>query len=487
MLTGEPMPVAKAPGDKVTAGTINGSGSFVMRAERVGSDTLLAQIVALVAKAQRSRAPIQSLADRVSTWFVPAVAVIAAVTFLVWWIAASAPALGLVNAVAVLIIACPCALGLATPLAVMVGTGRGARSGILVRNAEALQLFERVDTLAIDKTGTLTEGRPRIVAVQVEPGFTDDEVLGLAASVERASEHPLAAAVIEAARARGLAAGDARDFRSVAGQGVAAIVAGRSVAIGNRQWLRSAGVAVRDGPVDEHAAVAGQTLILIAIDGKQAGGLVLADPMKPNAAKTVAALREAGLRVVMLTGDRRDAAAAVARAVAITEFAAELSPQDKAEAVRRLAGEGRIVAMAGDGVNDAPALAAAAVGIAMGTGADVALESAAITLLQRRSRRHPARAPSEPRDDAQHPREPVPRLRLQRARGADRGGRALSGDGSSAQSDDRQRRDERELARRRRQRLEARARAALTTRRPAASPAARGRTVRASCSWRRCA
>ena len=382
MLTGEPMPVAKAAGDKVTAGTINGSGSFVMRAERVGSDTLLAQIVALVAKAQRSRAPIQSLADRVSTWFVPAVAVIAALTFLAWWIAASAPALGLVNAVAVLIIACPCALGLATPLAVMVGTGRGARSGILVRNAEALQLFERVDTLAIDKTGTLTEGRPRIVSIHAEPGFAEDELLGLAASVERASEHPLAAAVIEAAHARGLAVADARDFRSVAGQGVAAIVAGRSVAVGNRQWLQAVDVAVRDAPMDEHAAVAGQTFILVAIDGKQAGSLALADPVKPNAAATVAALREAGLRVVMLTGDRRDASAAVARAVAITEFDAELSPRDKAEAVRRLAGEGRIVAMAGDGVNDAPALAAAAVGIAMGTGADVALESAAITLLR---------------------------------------------------------------------------------------------------------
>ena len=379
MLTGEAMPVGKAPDDTVTAGTINGSGSFVLRAERVGSDTLLAQIVALVAAAQRSRAPIQSLADRVSAWFVPTVALIAILTFLVWWLAASAPALGLVNAVAVLIIACPCALGLATPMAVMVGTGRGARSGILVRNAEALQLFERVDTLAIDKTGTLTEGKPRLVAIHAEPGFTEDEMLGFAAAVERASEHPLAAAVTAAARARGLAIAEAHDFRSVAGEGVAAVVAGRNVRVGNRRFLQAAGVAAGDDQAAEQAA---QTVIMVAIDGKQAGFLAHADPVKPNAAATVAALREAGLRLVMLTGDRRGAAAAVARAVAIADFAAELSPQQKAEAVRRLAAEGHTVAMAGDGVNDAPALAAAAVGIAMGTGADVALESAAITLLR---------------------------------------------------------------------------------------------------------
>jgi Cu+-exporting ATPase len=376
LLTGEAMPVAKGPGDTVTAGTINGSGSFVMRAQRVGSDTLLAQIVALVASAQRSRAPIQSLADRVSAWFVPAVAVVAVVTFLVWWLAAAAPALGLVNAVAVLIIACPCALGLATPMAVMVGTGRGARSGILVRNAEALQLFERVDTLAFDKTGTLTEGKPRLVAIDAEPGFTEDEVLGLAAAVERGSEHPLAAALIAAAGARGLVLAEARDFRSVAGEGVAALVAGRNVAVGNRRFLQSAGVTVRD------IAAEGQTVILVAIDGKLAGFLALADPVKPNAAATVAALKAAGLRLVMLTGDRREAAEAVACALALDDYVAELSPQQKAETVRRLAAEGRTVAMAGDGVNDAPALAAASVGIAMGTGADVALESAAITLLR---------------------------------------------------------------------------------------------------------
>ncbi len=370
MLTGEAMPVVKKNGDKVVAGTLNGSGSFAMRAERVGSATLLAQIVALVAAAQRTRAPIQSLADSVSAWFVPAVAAIAAVTFIAWWVVAGSPALGLVNAVAVLIIACPCALGLATPLAVMVGTGRGARAGILVRNAEALQLLERVDVLAFDKTGTLTEGRPRLVAISAAPGFSEDEVLALAAAVERGSEHPLAAAMIEAARARGLVLAEAHDFRSVAGEGVAANVAGRSVLVGNRRYLEAAGVVAEDGAV------------LVAVGAKYAGSLTLADPVKANAAATAAALRAAGLRLVMLTGDRREAAAEVARAVGIDEFHAELSPQQKAEAVRRLAAEGRKVAMAGDGVNDAPALAVASVGIARGTGADVALESAGVTLLK---------------------------------------------------------------------------------------------------------
>ncbi|HXQ49602.1 MAG TPA: heavy metal translocating P-type ATPase [Stellaceae bacterium] len=378
MLTGEPMPVEKAPGDSVAAGTLNGSGSFVMRAERVGRDTKLAQIVALVAAAQRSRAPIQSLADRVSAWFVPAVAAVACVTFAAWWLAAGAPSTGLVNAVAVLIIACPCALGLATPMAVMVGTGRGARAGVLVRNAEALQRLEKVDTLAIDKTGTLTEGKPRVVAVRAAAGFGEDELLRLAASVERASEHPLAAAIAAAAALRGLALAEARDFRSVAGEGASATVEGRKVAVGNRRFLQSLGVA----PGADERDQAGHTLVLVAIDARHAGTIALADPVKPTAAASLAALVADGLRVVMLTGDRREAAEAVAGALGIAEVSAELSPQGKADAVKHLAGEGRSVAMAGDGVNDAPALALASVGIAMGTGADVALESAAVTLLK---------------------------------------------------------------------------------------------------------
>jgi P-type Cu+ transporter len=377
MLTGEPMPVAKAAGDTVAAGTINGSGSFVMRAERVGRDTLLAQIVALVASAQRSRAPIQSLADKVSAWFVPAVVAMACATFIAWWLA-GVPALGFVNAVAVLIIACPCALGLATPIAVMVGTGRGARAGVLVRNAEALQRLERVDTLAIDKTGTLTEGRPRVVAVHAEAGFGENELLRVAASVERGSEHPLGAAVIAAAAARGLALAPSSDFSSVAGEGVAATVEGRRVAIGNRRFLQALGAA----PGAEARDEAGRTIVLIAIDARHAGTIALADPIKATAAAALAALVADGLRVVMLTGDGSAAAAAVAGALGIGEVSAGLSPQGKEDAIKRLAAAGRRVAMAGDGVNDAPALACADVGIAMGTGADVALESAAVTLLK---------------------------------------------------------------------------------------------------------
>ena len=382
MLTGEAMPVAKGPGDRVTGGTLNASGSFVMRAERVGSATLLAQIVALVAAAQRSRAPIQTIADRVSAWFVPAVAAIAALTFMVWALI-GAPGLGLVNAVAVLIIACPCALGLATPMAIMVGTGRGARAGVLVREADALQRLEQVDTLCIDKTGTLTEGKPRVETVVAAPGFDENNMLRLAAAVERASEHPLAAAIIAAAEARGLAIATAQGFASSTGKGVAASVEGRQVAVGTASFLAASGAAPDAlGPRVEALRASGETVIFVAIDGKAAGLLGLADPIKSSAAATLAALRAEGLRIVMLTGDGASTAAAVARTLGLDEFAAELLPELKADAVRRLMQQGRTVAMAGDGVNDAPALAAAAVGIAMGTGADVALESAAITLLK---------------------------------------------------------------------------------------------------------
>jgi len=376
MLTGEAIPVAKAKGDAVTGGTLNGTGSFLMRAERVGRDSLMAQIVSLVATAQRSRAPIQTLADRVSAWFVPLVIAVAAVTFVAWTIAGAMP-LGLVNAVAVLIIACPCALGLATPMAVMVGTGRGAQAGVLVRDADALQRLERVDTLCIDKTGTLTEGKPRLVGVRAAGGSDEDSVVRAAASLECASEHALAAPIVAAASARGLALGEVKDFRAVPGRGVRGILDGRRILVGNRDFLGAESIAV--GDLD---AEPGHSIVLVAIDGVFAGSLALADPIKPSAAEAVRALSAAGLRVVMLTGDRQEAADAVAGALGIAEHAAGLSPQGKAEWVTRLSREGRSVAMAGDGVNDAPALAAADVGIAMGTGADVALESAAVTLLK---------------------------------------------------------------------------------------------------------
>jgi P-type Cu+ transporter len=375
MLTGEATPIAKAKGDIVAGGTINGSGSFLMRAERIGSDSLLAQIVALVAKAQRSRAPIQTLADRVSSWFVPAVVAAALVTFTAWAIAGASP-LGLVNAVSVLIIACPCALGLATPMAVRVGAGRGARAGVLVRDAEALQRLEGVDTLCIDKTGTLTEGRPRVVFVHGAEGYDSDTILRLAASVERASEHPLSEAIVAAASTRGLALVEPEDFGSVPGRGIRALADGHRVLVGNSEFLAAEGIVV--GDVHDEAD---HTLVLIAIDGRFAGSLGLTDPIKATAADALRALRSAGMRIVILSGDRQQTVAAVARSLGIEEFAAALSPGDKADRVARLAREGRSVAMAGDGVNDAPALAAAAVGIAMGTGADVALESASVTLL----------------------------------------------------------------------------------------------------------
>jgi Cu+-exporting ATPase len=388
MLTGEPLPVEKEAGTRVSGGTLNGNGSLVIRAERVGAETLLAGIVRLVAQAQRSRAPIQRLADRFAAWFVPGVVLAAALTFVAWGLAGPAPRLAhaLVNAVAVLIIACPCALGLATPMSIMVGTGRGARAGVLVRNAEALETLARVDTLVIDKTGTLTEGRPRLVEILPLGGLGRNEILGLAASLERASEHPLAAAIIGEARARGIDLKPVQDFRAVTGKGVTGRVDGRSVALGNDEMLAEAGVHSSD--LEELAAGAealrnqGQTVMLAAVDGRRAGLFAVADSVKPTTPEALRLLRDEGLRVVMVTGDNPTTAEAVARELGITAFEAGVLPERKIEAVRRLQAEGRVVAMAGDGINDAPALAQADVGIAMGTGADVAMESAGITLVK---------------------------------------------------------------------------------------------------------
>jgi Cu+-exporting ATPase len=383
LVTGEPIPVAKEPGSAVTGATLNGTGSFVMRAQRVGEATLLARIVRMVGEAQRSRAPIQRLADRVAAWFVPAVVIAAAGTFTVWAAAGPEPRLAhaLVNAVAVLIIACPCALGLATPMSIMVGTGRGASAGVLVRNAEALELMERVDTLLVDKTGTLTEGKPKVAAVRAAAGFSEEQVLGAAAAIERASEHPLAHAILEEARRRGIQAGPVAAFRSITGKGVAGETDGRPVVVGNAALMRDQGIQGDLAEADRLRAQ-GQTAMLVAIGGRLAGVVGVADPIKPSAAEALRALRDQGIRVVMLTGDGRDTARAVAEELSIEEFEAEVLPDRKIEVVRRLRSEGRIVAMAGDGINDAPALAAAHVGIAMGTGADVAMESADVTLLR---------------------------------------------------------------------------------------------------------
>jgi Cu+-exporting ATPase len=385
MLTGEPLPVEKRPGDAVTGATLNTTGGFVMRAERVGSDTLLARIVAMVGAAQRSRAPIQRLADTVSAWFVPAVILVAASTFVAWSLWGPPPAMGfaLVNAIAVLIIACPCALGLATPMSIMVGTGRGARAGVLVRDAEALELMEKVDTLVVDKTGTLTEGKPRLTAAGTIGDIDESELLRLAASLERASEHPLAAAIVAGAEARGLALAAPSEFHGEPGMGAFGVVDGRRVAVGNSALLSSLGI--DPGGLPERADALrhdGQGAMLVAIDGNPAGFLAVADPVKPNAAEALAALRNTGIRIVMLTGDSRVTAEAVARRLGIDEVVAEVLPDEKAAAVKRLQDQGHFVAMAGDGINDAPALAQAQVGIAMGTGADVAMESAAVTLVK---------------------------------------------------------------------------------------------------------
>ena len=384
MVTGESVPVEKRAGDRLTGATVNGNGGLTLRAERVGKDTLLAQIVRMVADAQRTRAPIQRLADAVAGWFVPAVVAAAALAFLAWGLVGPEPRLAhaLVNAVAVLIIACPCALGLATPMAIMVGTARGAQAGVLVKNAEALERLERIDTLLVDKTGTLTEGKPRLTRVEAIAPATEDEVLRLAAALERASEHPLAAAVVAAASARGLAPAEAGAFRAVPGKGVVGEVEGRAVALGNAALLRELGLpeAAAAARADALAAEGG-TVVLVAIDGRPAGLLAVADPVKASAAEAVRALRADGVRVVMVTGDRRSTALAVAKTLGIDEVEAEVLPQDKAAVVKRHQAAGQRVAMAGDGINDAPALAAADVGIAMATGTDVAIESAGLTLL----------------------------------------------------------------------------------------------------------
>ncbi|TAM50691.1 MAG: heavy metal translocating P-type ATPase [Acidobacteria bacterium] len=385
MLTGEPIPVEKSAGVKVTGATVNGTGTFVMRAERVGADTMLAHIVTMVSEAQRSRAPIQGLADRVAAVFVPAVVTVAAVTFAAWALFGPEPRLAhaLVNAVAVLIIACPCALGLATPMSIMVGVGRGARAGVLIRNAEALEAFAAVDTLVVDKTGTLTVGKPRVTEVVCAPGVAEDELLRLAASLEKGSEHPLAGAVLAAAAERGVTPSSSEGFRSLPGKGVTATVSGRPAALGNDKLLAEIGLA--SGALAGRAEALrgqGRTVVFVAADGQVQGLLGVADEVKPTTPAAIDALHAAGVRIVMLTGDSRAAAEATARALGIDEVEAEVSPEGKGAVVKRLQGEGRKVAMAGDGINDAPALAAADVGVAMGTGTDVAMESAGITLVK---------------------------------------------------------------------------------------------------------
>ena len=385
MVTGESMPVAKEPGSKVIAGTLNTTGSFVMRAGKVGRDTLLAQIVQMVAAAQRSRAPIQRLADQVSGWFVPAVIGVAILAFASWATFGPEPryAFGLVAAVSVLIIACPCALGLATPMSIMVGVGRGAQAGVLIKNAHALERMEKIDTLIVDKTGTLTEGKPKVVSIVTAPGVDEREVLRLAASVEAASEHPLAAAIVAAARARGIALVKVTGFESQTGRGAVGVVDSRRVSVGNATFLQSLGIdtAPLDGEA-ERLRQDGATAIFVAIDGKAAAVIAIADPIKATTPDALRLLAQEGMRVVMLTGDNRTTAQAVARRLGIMQVEAEVLPDQKSAVVERLRREGRVVAMAGDGVNDAPALAAADVGIAMGTGTDVAIEAADITLLK---------------------------------------------------------------------------------------------------------
>ncbi len=385
MITGEPIPVEKGPGSKVTGGTVNGTGSFVTRAERVGEATLLAQIVRMVSEAQRSRAPIQRVADKVAAWFVPIVIAVAIVTFIVWFLTGPEPRLAhaIVNAVAVLIIACPCALGLATPMSIMVGTGQGATAGVLVRNARALEVMEKVDTLVVDKTGTLTEGKPRLVAVQAFPGFSDQDVLRFAASLELSSEHPLAHAIVEGARERGVALASVSEFSSETGGGVKGRVEGRQVWVGSARFLES--LRVRIEAANERAEelrAEGQTTLFVAVNGQLAGLVGVADPIRPSTTDALRMLREEGIRVVMVTGDSPTTARAVARKLGIDEVHAEVLPAQKSEIIARFRSEGRVVAMAGDGINDAPALAAADVGIAMGTGTDVAMESADIVLVK---------------------------------------------------------------------------------------------------------
>jgi Cu+-exporting ATPase len=385
LMTGEPIPVEKSSGARVTGGTINGTGTLVMRAERVGNQTLLAQIVRMVSEAQRSRAPVQKLVDRVAGYFVPAVVLIAVLTFVVWAVFGAQPRMAhaLLNAVAVLIIACPCALGLATPMAILVGTGRGATAGILVKNAEALETLEKVDTVVVDKTGTLTEGRPKVVAVIAAPGFDEPTVLRIAATLERASEHPLAAAILARAKESGIGPGDSSEFQSYTGKGVLAKMGSQIAALGNRALFTELKIPV--DALEENARqreAEGETVMFIAIDGRAAGLIAVADPIKASTAEAIAQLHRDGISVVMLTGDSRATADVVARKLGIEKVFAGVLPEQKNEIVKKLRAEGHVVAMAGDGVNDAPALSQADVGIAMGTGTDVAIESAGITLLQ---------------------------------------------------------------------------------------------------------
>ena len=383
MVTGESLPVEKTVGAAVIGGTLNGRGSFVMRADRIGAETMLARIVQMVAQAQRSRAPIQRLADRVAGWFVPAVVAVAAIAFLAWWLLGPSPALAyaLIAAVSVLIIACPCALGLATPMSIMVGVGRGAGLGVLIRDAEALERLEKVDTLVVDKTGTLTEGKPSVTAVEPLGGHSETEVLALAAALERGSEHPLAEAILRAAEQRSLQIAPAAEFESATGKGVRGRVDGRAVGLGNDALMRELGISA-SLPRAEELRRQGGTVMLLAVDGGLAGLIAVADPVKASTPAALAALREAGVRIVMLTGDNRATAEAVAAKLGIDEVEAEVLPEQKRDVVERLRREGRVVAMAGDGVNDAPALAAADVGIAMGTGTEVAMESAGVTLVR---------------------------------------------------------------------------------------------------------
>ena len=385
MVTGEPIPVEKHAGDRVIGATVNGTGSLMMQADRVGSDTLLAQIVHMVSEAQRSRAPIQKLVDVVAGYFVPVVVAVAAVTFAVWGLWGPEPRLAhaIINAVAVLIIACPCALGLATPMSIMVGTGRGATAGVLIKNAEVLEVMEKVDTLVCDKTGTLTLGKPRLTGVLAADGFSEDDILQLGASLERASEHPLAAAIVGGAEERKLKLLPVTDFQSETGKGVRGKVDGKAVAIGNRKLLES--LNINPGGLDEQAATRraeGETVMYVTIDNRPAGLIGVADPIKDSTAEAIRALHEEGLKIVMLTGDNKVTAEAVARKLGIDRIIAEVLPEQKVEAVKQLQAEGRVVAMAGDGINDAPALAQAQVGIAMGTGTDVAMESAGVTLVK---------------------------------------------------------------------------------------------------------
>ena len=385
MVTGESIPVEKGPDSRVTGGTVNGTGGFVMRADRVGAETLLAQIVRMVSEAQRSRAPIQRLADVVSAWFVPAVMLVALATAFVWGFYGPEPRLAyaLVNAVAVLIIACPCALGLATPMSIMVGTGRGAQAGVLIKNAEALETMEKVDTVVVDKTGTLTEGKPRLVTVAAASGFAEDQVLVLAAGLEQGSEHPLAAAVLTGAAERGVTPARIDGFQSLTGQGVIGVAGERRVALGNLRLLSAQ--AVDPAPLATRAEALrreGQTVMYLGVDGALAGLIGVADPIKASTPEAIRQLHAEGLRVIMLTGDSRTTAEAVARALGLDDVIAEVQPAEKSEVIKRLHAEGRVVAMAGDGVNDAPALAQAQVGIAMGTGTDAAMESAGVTLVK---------------------------------------------------------------------------------------------------------